>query len=203
MLLVVLLFLAVSSIALFFLKRDEQTYCLLGLCFSFFCMFVGITIYLAKTGGLSPEQKIFLFFDTQIQRWLSYLIFPLRRLGYMIAIGRYLFPPFLLLLAIQYSMIPAVMRLKKKAAAVFLLPALTLVIYFPAVFFRLVKGRFALQIILMKLTQGWIFAYILLAVGLIVYEYLDVTIPYSKRQFRYIMVFILSVTVQATLFRSL
>ena len=75
MLLVVLLFLAVSSIALFFLKRDEQTYCLLGLCFSFFCMFVGITIYLAKTGGLSPEQKIFLFFDTQIQRWLSYLIF--------------------------------------------------------------------------------------------------------------------------------
>ena len=119
MLLVVLLFLAVSSIALFFLKRDEQTYCLLGLCFSFFCMFVGITIYLAKTGGLSPEQKIFLFFDTQIQRWLSYLIFPLRRLGYMIAIGRYLFPPFLLLLAIQYSMIPAVMRLKKKAAAVF------------------------------------------------------------------------------------
>ena len=150
MLLVVLLFLAVSSIALFFLKRDEQTYCLLGLCFSFFCMFVGITIYLAKTGGLSPEQKIFLFFDTQIQRWLSYLIFPLRRLGYMIAIGRYLFPPFLLLLAIQYSMIPAVMRLKKKAAAVFLLPALTLVIYFPAVFFRLVKGRFALQIILMR-----------------------------------------------------
>ena len=200
MLLVVLLFLAVSSIALFFLKRDEQTYCLLGLCFSFFCMFVGITIYLAKTGGLSPEQKIFLFFDTQIQRWLSYLIFPLRRLGYMIAIGRYLFPPFLLLLAIQYSMIPAVMRLKKKAAAVFLLPALTLVIYFPAVFFRLVKGRFALQIILMKLTQGWIFAYILLAVGLIVYEYLDVTIPYSKRQFRYIMVFILSVTVQYAIY---
>lgn len=200
MLLVVLLFLAVSSIALFFLKRDDQTICLLGLCFSFFCMFVGITIYLAKTGGLSPEQKIFLFFDTQIQRRLSYLIFPLRKLGYMIAIGRYLFPPFLLLLAIHYSMIPAVMRLKKKGEAVFLLPLLTLVIYYPDIFFRLVKGRFALQMILMKITQGWIFAYVALAVGLLIYEYRDVTIPYSKRQFRYIMIFILSVTIQYTIY---
>ncbi len=200
MLLVVLLFLAASSIGLFFLKRDQQTVCLLGLCFSFIFMFVGITIYLAKTGGLSPEQKMFLFFDTHIQRRLSYLIFPLRQLGYMIAIGRYLFPPFLLLIAVHYSMIPAVMRLKKSAGAVFLIPFLTLVIYYPDIFFRVVRSRFALQTVLMKLTQGWIFAYVILAVGLIVYEYRDMTIPYSKRQFRYIMVFILSVTVQYSIY---
>ena len=111
MLFIVLLFLAISSIALFFLKRDRQTLYMLGLCFSFIFMFIGITIYLAKTGGLSPAQKLFLFFDTRIQRKLSYLIFPLRQLGYMIAIGRYLFPAFLLLIAINYSMIPWVLRL--------------------------------------------------------------------------------------------
>ena len=44
MLLVVLVFLAVSSVALFFVKRDQQTIWLLGLCFSFICMFVGIMI---------------------------------------------------------------------------------------------------------------------------------------------------------------
>lgn len=200
MLLVVLLFLAVSSIGLFFLKRDQQTVCLLGLCFSFIFMFVGITIYLAKTGGLSPEQKMFLFFDTHIQRRLSYLIFPLRRLGYMIAVGRYLFPPFLLLIAVHYSMIPAVLRFKKSAAVVFLVPFVTLVVYYPDIFFRVVRSRFALQVVLMKLTQGWIFVYVILAVGLIVYEYKDMTIPYSKRQFRYIMVFILSVTVQYSIY---
>ena len=167
-----------------------------GLCFSFICMFVGIMIYLAKTGGLSPEQKMFLFFDTRIQRRLSYLIFPLRKLGYMIAIGRYLFPPFLLLVAIHYSMIPTVLRLRKRSAAVFALPVLSLVVYYPEIFFRLVKGRFALQVALMKLTQGWIFVYVALAVALIGKEYRDMTIPYLKKQFRYIMVFILNVTAQ-------
>ncbi len=196
MLLIVLVFLAVSSVALFFLKRDQQTIWLLGLCFSFICMFVGIMIYLAKTGGLSPEQKMFLFFDTRIQRRLSYLIFPLRKLGYMIAIGRYLFPAFLLLIAVHYSMLPPVLRLRGKSAAVFLLPALSLAVYYPDIFFHLVKGRFRLQRALMKLTQGWIFLYLAAAVVLIIKEYRDITIPYLKKQFRYIMVFILSVTVQ-------
>lgn len=200
MLLVVLVFLAVSSVALFFVKRDQQTIWLLGLCFSFICMFVGIMIYLAKTGGLSPEQKVFLFFGTRILRRLSYLVFPLRKLGYMIAIGRYLFPPFLLMVATHYSMIPAVLRLRKRSAAVFVLPFLSLVVYYPEIFFRLVKGRFALQTVLMKLTQGWIFVYVALAVALIVKEYRDMTIPYLKKQFRYIMVFILSVTTQYVIY---
>ncbi len=200
MLLVVLVFLAVSSVALFFVKRDQQTIWLLGLCFSFICMFVGIMIYLAKTGGLSPEQKMFLFFDTRIQRRLSYLIFPLRKLGYLIAIGRYLFPPFLLMVATHYSMLPAVLRLRRRSAAVFILPFLSLAVYYPEIFFRLVKGRFALQTVLMKLTQGWIFVYVALAAALIVKEYRDMTIPYLKKQFRYIMVFILSVTVQYVIY---
>ncbi|MCI8664976.1 MAG: HAMP domain-containing histidine kinase [Hungatella sp.] len=196
MLLIVLVFLAVSSVALFFLKRDQQTIWLLGLCFSFICMFVGITIYLAKTGGLSPEQKMFLFFDTRIQRRLSYLMIPLRKLGYIIAIGRYLFPLFLLLTAVHYSMIPAILRLRARSQAVFVFPVLSLVVYYPEIFFRLVKGRFRLQMALMNLTQIWIFAYLAGAVILLVREYRAITIPYLKKQFRYIMVFILNVTIQ-------
>ena len=73
------------------------------------------------------------------------MIFPLRRLGYMIAVGRCLFPAFLLLLAINYSMIPSVLRFKKNAGVTFVLPLMTLIIYYPELFFRLVKGRFGLQ----------------------------------------------------------
>lgn len=200
MLLIVLLFLAVSSVALFFLKRDQKTVWLLGLCFSFIFMFVGITIYLAKTGGLSPQQKTFLFFGTRIQRRLSYMIFPLQKLGYMIAIGRYLFPPFLLMIAMNYSMVPSVLRFRKNGVLVFLIPFVSLVVYYPEIFFRLVKGRFGLQALLMKLTQGWIFGYVLLAVLLIVYEYRDITIPYSKKQFRYIMVFLFCITAQYAIY---
>lgn len=196
MLFFVLLLLAVSSTALFFLKRDGQTFLLLGLCFSFICMLIGIIIYLAKTGGLTQDQRVFLFFGTVIQRKLSYLIFPLRKLGFMIAIGRYLFPGFLLLYGIRGSMIPFIQRQKKHAWITMLLPVLSLVLYYPDIFFKLVKGRFILQTFLMKFTVVWIYLYVLAAVFLLVHEYFSVTIPYLRRQYRYILIFIGSVTLQ-------
>jgi len=202
MLFIVLLFLAVSSVVLFFLKRDKQTFYLAGMCFSFIIMFIGIIIYLAKTGGLSPEQKLFLFFGTRLQRRLSYMIFPLRRLGYMIAVGRYLYPLFLLLLAIDYSMVPLVMRLKKKSWLLFLLPAASLVIYYPDLFFRLVKGRFALQAFLMKGMICWIYVYLAAAIFLLVLENYSMTIPQSKREFRYIVIFIICVTAQYCIYST-
>lgn len=200
MLFIVLLFLAVSSVILFFLKRDKRTSALLGMCFSFIIMFIGIIIYLAKTGGLSPEQKFFLFFDTRIQRRLSYLIFPLRRLGYMIAVGRCLFPPFLLLVAMSYSMIPAVLRFQKRNWLVMVLPVLSLVVYYPKLFFELVRSRFGLQIFLMRASNIWIYSYLILAVALLLIEYRQITIPYCKRQFRYIMIFIISITIQYSIY---
>jgi len=202
MLFIVLLFLAVSSVILIFLKRDKQTFYLAGMCFSFIIMFVGIIIYLAKTGGLSPEQKLFLFFGTRLQRKLSYMIFPLRKLGYMIAVGRYLFPAFLLLFAINYSMVPVVLRMKKKSWMLFLLPAASLVIYYPDLFFKLVKGRFKLQAFLMKGMICWIYVYLAVAVFLIVLEYYSITIRQSKKEFRYIMIFILSVTLQYCIYST-
>ena len=169
---------------------------MLGLCFSFIFMFIGITIYLAKTGGLSPAQKLFLFFDTRIQRKLSYLIFPLRQLGYMIAIGRYLFPAFLLLIAINYSMIPWVLRYKKRSWLVFVMPVISLGVYYPEIFLKLVRSRFTLQLFLMKAMVSWIYIYLIAAVFLLIWEYRGTTMPYSKKQFRYITVFLLSVTAQ-------
>ncbi|MEG0214783.1 MAG: HAMP domain-containing sensor histidine kinase [Hungatella sp.] len=169
---------------------------MLGLCFSFICMFIGIIIYLAKTGGMSQEQKLFLFLDTRIQRRLSYMILPLRQLGYMIAIGRYLFPAFLLLIAIHYSMIPIVLRYKKKSWMILVIPLISLISYYPTLFFKLVKSRFMLQQFLMKTTVFWIYLYVIVAIALLIYEYFKITIPYCKKQFRSILVFILSVTMQ-------
>lgn len=196
MLFLVLVLLAVSSTALFFLKRDGQTFLLLGLCFSFICMFIGIIIYLAKTGGLTQDQKVFLFFGTAIQRRLSYLVFPLRQLGFMIAIGRYLFPAFLLLYGIRSSMIPLLQRQKKHLWIPVILPAASLVIYYPDIFFKMVKGRFALQGFLIRFSVIWIWLYVLFAACLLIHEYCSVTIPYLRRQYRYILIFIGSVTLQ-------
>lgn len=193
MLFVVLFFLVISSIAIVCLRRDKQTKLLLGLCISFVCMFVGIIIYLAKTGGLQTGQKFLLFFDTRIQRRLSYMIFPLRRLGYLIAVGRTLFPGFMLMIALNYSMSQKVMKYKKWDVAVMILPALTLILYYPALFLGIGKWNKSVQFFLINATIGWISLYLILALFLLLYEYRSVTIPYCRKQFRYIMGFLISI----------
>lgn len=193
MLFVVLFFLVISSIAIVCLRRDKQTKLLLGLCISFVCMFVGIIIYLAKTGGLQTGQKFLLFFDTRIQRRLSYMIFPLRRLGYLIAVGRTLFPGFMLMIALNYSMSQKVMKYKKWDVTVMILPALTLILYYPALFLGIGKWNKSVQFFLINATIGWISLYLILALFLLLYEYRSVTIPYCRKQFRYIMGFLISI----------
>lgn len=163
MLFVVLFFLIISSIAITLLRRNKHTILMLGLCISFVCMFVGIIIYLAKTGGLRTGQKFLLFFDSGIQRKLSYMIFPLWKLGYLIAIGRTLFPGFLLMIAVNYSMHQKFIRLKKYNLLIMLLPILTLILYYPAIFLNLGKRADHLQLLVINGTLVWIFVYLLLA----------------------------------------
>lgn len=79
-------------------------------------------------------------------------------------------------------------------------PAVSLLIYYPNFFFELVKGRFELQKLLMRGTFCWIHIYLAVSVFLLCYEYYRITIPHCKRQFRYILVFILSVTVQYAIY---
>ncbi len=193
MLFVVLFFLVISSIAIVFLRRDKQTKLLLGLCISFVCMFVGIIIYLAKTGGLQTGQKFLLFFDTRIQRKLSYMIFPLRRLGYLIAVGRTLFPGFMLMIALNESWSQKIIKYRKWDFAVMILPVVTLVLYYPSVFLNIGKANKQLQFLLIDVTIGWISVYLLLSLILLLHEYKSVTIPYCRRQFGYIMGFLISI----------
>ena len=193
MLFVVLFFLVISSIAIVFLRRDKQTKLLLGLCISFVCMFVGIIIYLAKTGGLQTGQKFLLFFDTRIQRKLSYMIFPLRRLGYLIAVGRTLFPGFMLMIALNESWSQKIIKYRKWDFAVMILPAVTLALYHPSVFLNIGKVNKQVQFWLIDVTIGWISLYLLLSLLLLLHEYKSVTIPYCRRQFGYMMGFLISI----------
>lgn len=193
MLFVVLFFLIISSIAVFFLRRDKQSKLMLGLCISFVCMFVGIIIYLAKTGGLRTNQTFLLFFDKGIQRRLSYMIFPLKKLGFLIAIGRTLFPGFLLMTAVNFSMHPSIIRFKRWSPGIMILPLITLILYYPPIFLNLPKLGEHVQVLVINLTIGWISLYLLASLFLLIQEYRSVTIPFCRRQFRYIMGFLISI----------
>jgi len=187
MLIFILIFIAIISITLVIVKRDENAFLLLGLCGSLILMFSGIIIYTAKVGGLSNSQEVFLFLSPKIRNWIQYKIITLDKLGYLIAIGRYLFPCFLLLIAVNYSMIPFIRRHNPWIKFLLLPPVFSLVLYYPNVFYSAVRRRFELQKVLMEAMLVWIFLYILLACFLLFYEYFSITMVYYNRKFRYIL----------------
>lgn len=187
MLILILIFLAVFSIILVVFKRDINSLLLLGLCASLILMFSGIIIYTAKIGGLKASQELFLFLSPKIKSQIQYMVITLDKLGYLIAIGRYLFPTFLLLISINYSMIPIIRRNIKWTGVVIIIPAVSLVIYYPKIFYSVVRGRFFLQRMLMTTMLMWILLYLLLAILLLVKEYKSITMAYFSRQFRYIL----------------
>ena len=120
--------LLIASVLVLCVKKSQETFYLLGMCGSLLLQFSGILIFIAKKGGYSPELLDFLFFSMKFKSWAQYLYITLAQLGYLIALGRFLFPLFLLELAMSYSMLPALRRRPGLKWAACVLPAASLVV---------------------------------------------------------------------------
>ena len=192
MLFLVLFFLVISSVTVSFLRRNRQSALFMMLCISFCIMLIGVIIYLAKTGGLMTGQKFLLFFDTRLQRKLAYMVFPLKRLGYLVAVGRTLFPGFMLMVALETSQSYKIVKMKKYSAWTMLLPAVTLIMYIPQILLGIGKVSKQLQLFLINCTIGWMTIYLLISLALLLYEYRSITIPYCRKQYTCILVFLIS-----------
>lgn len=200
MLIIILIILAIIAILFVIFKHDENSLFVVGLYGSSIAMFSGIIIYTAKIGGLSDTQKIFLFMSPGIKTWFQYMDITLDRLGYLIAVGRYLFPTFLLFIAMNYSMIPFIR--KHKVSLNFLaVPALVfLILYYPRIFYVLARNRFVFQSILMKAAVVWIILYLAVSIFLLVYEYISITMIYYSKQFRYVLMSYISLALLYVLY---
>lgn len=182
MLLIVLLLCAATSAFVALRRRDTLSVFLFGTGVSTTVMLFGVIVYIAQMGGMAATEQIFLFLLPKIQRWLQFRPIPMSRLGYLVAVGRTLFPWFLLQVGLETSMIPWVRRRLKAArwlSAV--IPALFLVYYFPTVFYSLVRGRFWLLTAMLPLSMAWILAYLAAGLLLMFQEYHATTMPFFKR----------------------
>ena len=139
-------------------KRNRESLYLLGMCCSLMVQFTGILIFIAKKGGYSKNIISFLFFSQTLRIKLQYLFITLDTLGYIIAIGRYLFPLFLLESALQYSMIGWLRRHPDVQKWICLLPAVTLAVYFPPVFRFIVGQSPIMHKVLVEASYWWIIA---------------------------------------------
>lgn len=195
MLLLLMLFFMIASILLLIVRRNKESFYLLGMCLSLAIQLAGILIYIAKKGGISRELLEFFFLSLKIKTQIQYLLITLDLLGTIIAIGRYLFPLFLLLLAIKYSMIPWIRREKWLNGAVLILPILSLFIYNPRIFRILTLNRPGVQSVILSASSYWIIIYVVIAFILLIIELYSITMKFCKKQFIQIIIFITSISI--------
>ena len=134
MLMILALCLLLGSVFVFCVKRSRESLLLTALCLSLTVYFLGILVYIAKKGGYSPEILRFLFCSNQIRTWVQYRFITFNQLGYIIAVGRFLFPPFLLAIAMHYSMLSCIRQRPLVRRLIWILPGLTLLIYWPGIY---------------------------------------------------------------------
>lgn len=194
MLLILMLFLMLSSILVLIVKRNKETFYIFGMCISLAIMLSGILLYIAKKGGISRDLQNFFFFSSEIKTKLQYFLITLDELGYVIAFGRYFFPMFLLFLAFQYTMIPCIRMYPWIRRLIFLFPIVTLILYYPYVFRFLTKHVPDIKVFIIGGTYIWILVYVLTAVCLLLYEAYSIKLKFLRRPFIFIIAFVLSLT---------
>lgn len=172
--------LMVAAVFVLCLKKSRESLFLLGMCVSLMVQFTGILIFIAKKGGFSQDIIRFLFFSLQLKTAVQYLFITLDGMGYLIAIGRYLFPLFLMQLALHYSMLAVVRRHPHIKLWVCVLPLLALVVYYPSVFKTIVRQWPFMHQVLVEGSYYWIVAYIAASLILLVQELFAISMRFSS-----------------------
>ncbi len=200
MLILFMLFLIVAVAVILVIRRNKETAYLLLLCLSLAFHLFGIMLYIAKKGGINRDLQSFLFLSDKIKVILQYYLITLDKLGIIISVGRVLFPTILLLIALDFSMIPWIRDNFKLKVVALIIPGFTLVGYYPDAF-RFMRERFSFyHKFMVQFSYFWIMGYIFLGLGLLFYEYRSFKFKFWKRYFLYITIFILSLSVIFSLY---
>ena len=194
MLIILTISLVIASVWIVCAKRTKESRFLLGLCISLMLEIFGIMIFIAKKGGISTEVLLFFYCSKQVKAKLQYLMITLNQMGYLVAIGRTLFPLFLIELAMSYSMTGIVRKNKWLAKAAVIFPAATLVLYFPYIYRMLTIKNPDRSMFLGHFTVAWMTLYLLIAVFLLLYEFWTIKVKFCRRQFSYIMICLIALS---------
>lgn len=183
MLIVLVAGLFLGCVAVLIVKKNRESLLLAATCFSLMLFLMGIMIVIAKRGGVSAEVERFLYFSRDLRIWLQYRLITLNQTGYLLALGRHLFPLCLLELAMVYSMAGPVRKHPWVRRLALALPVITLIFYCPALYRYLVDIAPWTQAALYCFSWIWVIGYVVLALILLAHEFCSITIPFCRRQF--------------------
>ena len=180
--------LLVGSLLVLVSKKNRESLLLSGMCLSLTLFLAGVMILIAKKGGISRELEVFLFFSHSLRLWIQYRFITLGQLGYLIAIGRHLFPLFLVEMAMCYSMLPAVRKHPMLRRLATVLPIVTLILYCPPLYRLLEPMGQGFRTGLYYFSYCWVVGYVVLALALLLIEFFSITMSFCRQQYLQILV---------------
>lgn len=187
MLIVLTLSLVIISMMMITIRKSNELLLLLGMCITLALEICGVMIFIAKKGGVAEDVILFLYFSKGIRSKLAYLGITLNSLGYMIALGRVLFPMFILQMSVRYSMISWIRKRQWIKHVIMILPLGSLILYYPSIYRYLTGLKPVLGNLIMDYHLIWLTGYLVIAAGLLLWEYHSITMKFCKRQFGYIV----------------
>lgn len=194
MLLVLTITLFLASFYLLITKKTNESLYLFGICFSLMLHIAGMMIFISKKGGIPHEVMVFLFFNKGIQTKMRYLYITLNQLGYLMAIGRILYPLFLLKFSFCYSMAEFIKKVILIRRIVVLMPVLTLLVYEPRIYRLLTERNPNMAKLILYFSTLWISCYLIAAISIFLYEYISITKKFLRSQLSSILVSMLALT---------
>ena len=183
MLLLLVALIILASLAVLFIKPKKSTLLLCLLTTSLGIFWFGIMTYIAKKGGIGSDTEFLLYGFPATRRFFQYLRLTLGELGFLVAVGRYLFPLFLLLLSLQWANFDAAVRMRHLPILSAIIPALSVIVSFPTLFELLTSGNEMMLHFLVNFCAIWIWAYLILSFLILAWEYHSITSPFFRHQF--------------------
>lgn len=193
MLILLLLFFVVIAIALPFFYREREVVAIMGLLLRLVMTVGAVIIYIAKKGGIEDEFIVFFFINKGVRDSLRYLPWTLNQLVFLLAVGRCLFPYYLLKVAVSYSLSPFARSIMPKFKWFFLINVSTLVLSSPYIYTYLIAVPTIMELVIGSVNFILI-TMILIALCVIYKEFFSIELAVFHRQFLHSTLLVTSVT---------
>lgn len=165
-------------------KRKRFLYLFLTvLCLNEFLFF--IFVFIAKKGGIPEELIVFFYFNDEIKNHFRDMILTLGQLGYLMSLGRFLFPILMLIFTLKV-IYPHDPRQKKIIALAAICPVVSLVLYLPSLFKIM---PYQLQSAIMWFSLIWIIGYCLSVIGLLIVDMIMIRPAISQLKYFAVNIF--------------
>lgn len=191
MLPILLLVILIMSFALMVLRRDLRGLLLFLAVTSISFYLYTIFVYIAKKGGINGLTSFVLFGSDYFRHILLNKVYTVNKLGFEMALGRYLSPFFLFLSSL--NMVGKLKRnnIVKTSIALIILPLISIIIYVPKIFGKISNNEKLMEMVV-NFSKAWIVMYLFCIVFLMIREFYLTRLTFFKLKFFMKMLIIFS-----------